>query len=164
MLVLPAWETKLEVHTNCGRRKPPPAVVLFMLHRCCGLWILLVLLCALRSLGGPFCLTLTFPSLGGNGHLAQREYVSTPGKLSPYFQAIREEAKKLRIELSMEEWDEVAAWLRDRHAISGKNQWNENENENEWTLTFVGMKLCMLHHNFALILHIRDLPMLQHTL
>ena len=32
------------------------------------------------------------------------------------------------------------------------------------TLTLVGMKLCMLHHNFALFLYIHDLPMLQYTL
>ena len=32
------------------------------------------------------------------------------------------------------------------------------------TFTLVGMKLCMLHRNFALFLYIRDLPMLQYTL
>ena len=32
------------------------------------------------------------------------------------------------------------------------------------TLTLVGMKLCMLHPNFALFLYIRDLPMLQYTI
>ena len=32
------------------------------------------------------------------------------------------------------------------------------------TLTLVGMKLCMLHRNFAHFLYIRDFPMLQHTL
>ena len=31
------------------------------------------------------------------------------------------------------------------------------------TLTLVGMKLCMLHRNFALFLYIRDVPMLQYT-
>ena len=35
---------------------------------------------------------------------------------------------------------------------------------NVLTLTLVGMKLCMLRHNFALFLYIRDLPMLQYTL
>ena len=32
------------------------------------------------------------------------------------------------------------------------------------TLKLVGMKLCMLHRNFALFLCICDLPMLQYTL
>ena len=32
------------------------------------------------------------------------------------------------------------------------------------TLTLVGMKWCMLHHNFAMFLYIGDLPMLQYTL
>ena len=32
------------------------------------------------------------------------------------------------------------------------------------TLTLVGMKLFMLHRNFALFVYIRDLPMLQYTL
>jgi hypothetical protein len=35
---------------------------------------------------------------------------------------------------------------------------------NVLTLTPVGMKLCMLHHNFAMFLYISDLPMLQYTL
>ena len=34
---------------------------------------------------------------------------------------------------------------------------------NVLTLTLVGMKLCMLHHNFAMFLHISDLHMLQYT-
>ena len=32
------------------------------------------------------------------------------------------------------------------------------------TLTLVGMKLCMLHRNFARFLYIHDIPMLQYTL
>ena len=32
------------------------------------------------------------------------------------------------------------------------------------TLTLIGMRLCMLHRNFALFLYIPDLPMLQYTL
>ena len=35
---------------------------------------------------------------------------------------------------------------------------------NVLTLAPVGMKLCILHHNFAQFLYIRDLPMLQYTL
>ena len=35
---------------------------------------------------------------------------------------------------------------------------------NALTLTLVGMKLCMLHHNSAILLYIHDLPMLQYTL
>ena len=35
---------------------------------------------------------------------------------------------------------------------------------NAFTLTLVGTKLCMLHHNFAMFLYIGDLPMLQYTL
>ena len=34
---------------------------------------------------------------------------------------------------------------------------------NVLTLTLVGMKLCMLHHNFVMFLYIRDLPMQQYT-
>ena len=48
-----------------------------------------------------------------------------------------------------------------KHSLEYSLNFRSQSKKKVFTLTLVGMKLCMLHHNSAILLYIHDFPMLQ---